>query len=210
MPFFLCHECFSWVEPTGERCSQCQLVLDVSAPDPPLRWFEEAIGDLHCQIGEVHVRRRMLPDRGMLYATANGLFFLPHQLAESAAPADPDAVETSLLWTVASLVWTPFAIVLPFVKAQLMQSAMIPVFEPHLLKQEDSHLLPVLLMQNPGVFFVPNRSIRLIRRQRTQWRIDRTAGPPLKLNPVDGKKSFQRKMAELVHSRAWHGMGCNE
>jgi hypothetical protein len=183
--------------------------MDVSTPDPPLRWFEEAIGDLQCQLGSVHVRRRLLPDRGMLYATANGLFFLPHQLAKSAAAADHDAVETSLLFAVASLVWTPFAIVLPFVKAQLMQSAMSPAFEPHLLNQEDSHLLPMLLMQNPGVFFVPNRSIRLIRRKRMQWRIDRVTGPPLRINPVDEKRIFQQKMTEFVSARAWHGMECS-
>lgn len=203
MSFLLCHECYSWVEPENERCPECDHSLDSAAPDPPLEFLAADIGTILFRIGEASVRRKMLPDRGMVYATTNGLYFLPHRLEHVTHLIEEDSPGSSLLWSLASLVWTPLILVAPFLKSRQVTPKQTPVLRPHYLTREESQQLPELLMQNPGVFFVPQKSIRLVIRKRSHWRIERLQGQTLKLTPIGNRQRFHDRMNELVASERW-------
>ena len=82
MSLILCHQCFSWVEPIGEQCPQCDFPLDARAPDPSPEELNAAIGSLVRPMGEIRIARAELPERGWLYETNHGLFFVPNRLEQ--------------------------------------------------------------------------------------------------------------------------------
>ena len=81
MALVLCQQCLFWVEPIAEQCPQCDYPIDLRAADPTIEELAAAIGPLIAALGPVRLSRATLPDRGQLYATGGGLFFVP-QLAE--------------------------------------------------------------------------------------------------------------------------------
>src|SRR5687767_2333358 len=111
----LCHECFDWAEPAHGHCPQCLSVVDAALPDPSPDELRRSLGDVLLRLGEVRLLRRRLPDRGLLYATTRGLYFVPHQVryVEETLP-EPEG--PGLWWALAAIVFTPVAILLPFVK----------------------------------------------------------------------------------------------
>jgi hypothetical protein len=202
MSLLLCCECFAWVEPVRDRCPDCQQSLDSSTPDPPLSRLERVIGELISPLGEVRIDRKLLPDQGLLYRTSNGLYFLPHRVERETQLVPTCDAETSLLWSLAALAWSPLALVAPFLKrkTQLVEKQ-VRVFRPHELECTQSDLLPTFLMQNPGVFFVPRESILAVERRRHCWRIVRVHGVALKITPLDGIPAFEEQMDDLVAMR---------
>lgn len=203
MSFLLCHECYSWVQPENERCPECDRHVDSATPDPPLEFLGAQIGSILCRVGEVAIRRKMLPDRGMVYATTNGLYFLPHRLEHVTRLVEEESPGSSLLWSLASFVWSPLIFVAPFLKSRHVKPTQMPVLRPQYLTRDESRLLPELLMQNPGVFFVPKKSIRIVIRKRGYWKIERLQGTPLKLKPVGNRQRFDDRMSEVVTSERW-------
>lgn len=203
MSFLLCHECLTWIEPYDGRCPECVSVVEASAPDPSRIALETAIGELLGRIGEVRIRRRMLPDRGTLYCTTNGLFFLPHSMENVELLVESRRVHPASLWRLAAAVWWPLMFVLPFVKTRQVETRMTRIVCPHILSADDGLQLPDLLMENPGVFFISRKSVRTIARRWNAWIIRRKQGAPLRLRPESNARVFHTRMADLVASEPW-------
>ncbi len=79
MTLLLCPECCQWREPVEGRCPVCVGSLDFAIPDPSLETIAEEIGVLQGLLGEAGVSRGDLPKRGRLWATTNGLLFVPSE-----------------------------------------------------------------------------------------------------------------------------------
>jgi hypothetical protein len=203
MSLLLCHHCYTWVEPYGEYCPVCHEYLDLAAPDPALPILQAAIGDIVCCLGEVRVRRKHLPGRGMLYATTNGLIFLPHRIEEVTRMAEEPSAGSSLLWTLATLAWGPLALVSSLTRVKRVRPKRVRVYRPWLLTEAQSELLPRLLMDDPGVFFLARGSIHIIKRRWKGWSIERRQAGRLWLRPESSPRHFQSRMAELTASEAW-------
>ncbi|HUG89311.1 MAG TPA: hypothetical protein VML55_00660 [Planctomycetaceae bacterium] len=209
MSLLLCHQCFAWVEPHGGRCPDCLETLDPAMPDPDLATLRVLIGEIVHPLGEVRVPRRLLPEYGTLYATRNGLYFLPHAAEDVAHLVEGESAGASLLWTVASIVWSPLVFVMPFVKAKELRESRTQVLRPQRLTAADSPRLAELLMENPGVFFVPRRSIRHVVRRRQRWIIDRAQARPLKLTVASDGRHFQERMSDLFAEGSWRSVSAS-
>lgn len=203
MSLLLCHHCFTWVEPYGEYCPVCHEFLDPTAPDPALPALRAAIGDVVCCLGEVRIRRKHLPGRGMLYATTNGMIFLPHRIEEVTQIAEEPSAGSSLLWTLATLVWGPLALVSSLTRVKRARTKRIQVYRPWLLTDAQSDLLPQLLMDDPGVFFLARGSIHVIKRRWKRWFIERREAGRLWLRPESNPRRFYTQMVDLIASEAW-------
>jgi hypothetical protein len=164
------------------------------------------IGDIVHPLGEVRVPRRLLPEYGTLYATRNGLYFLPHATEDVTHLVERRAPHASLWWTLASLLWSPLVFVVPFVKARELKESPVRVLRPQRLTPADSSRLPELMMENPGVFFVPRRSIRQVQRRRQRWIIDRTPARPLKLTVESDRGDFQERLSDLFADTSWQSV----
>lgn len=206
MSLLLCHQCYSWVEPSDARCPQCCEVVDSDSPDPTIDMLGAEIGSAVGRIGEVRIRRRLLPEFGTLYATTNGLFFLPHETVREVRLVETPETGSSLLWTLASLAFTPLVFVLPFVRSKRLRPTEVAVRQPVFVAPGERRRLPELLMENPGVFFVPKRSIYRIRRRRGTWRVERRQGPPLKFMPQEPRRQFQERIAKLAVDVGWRDL----
>ena len=206
MSFLLCHDCYAWVEPVGDRCPQCEQMIDPEASDPPLGVLTGVIGDLQHLIGEARVIRRNLPRTGLLYATTQGLLFVPHRTVYVSQTVEARTAGASLFWTLATAVWSPLLFVAPFVKSKRMEERSVAVDEPQYLEQDDSPRLPELLMQDPGTFYIPRRAIRAVRRWRHRWTIERVQAVPLKLWAEGDRPLFHREMRGLLESPVWRGL----
>jgi hypothetical protein len=203
MSLLLCPECYFWVEPYGDRCPYCWQILDAVAPDPSLGELSMTIGDVVGCLGEVSIRRQALPNRGMLYSTTNGIYFLPHKTEfVTQFVATPDN-EHSFLWGVASVIWAPLILVLPFIRAKKMSEQQVQISQPQFLSRMDSHRLPKLLMEDPGSFFVPRTAIRQIQRSWNRWTIERRLSSRLSFKPRSDRKRFHEKMSELIATEHW-------
>ena len=194
MSLILCHHCFSWVEPLGEQCPQCDFPLDARSPDPSPDELAIAIGRVVRRMGEVRITRAELPDRGSLYETSNGLFFVPHRLEQVKLVSD-EKPPRSLSAVLAGWLTAPQRL---FSRSQHPRRATrmeIAVDEARPLGPEDSSKLSALLMQNPGVFFVSRRSIHKIRWTLWGWTIARPNSLVLRLKPLVDRGRFHERMS---------------
>ena len=78
MTLLLCPECCQWREPAEGRCPVCAGALDAAIPDPSLDAIANELGELQGLLGVADLSRTALPKRGCLYATTNGLLFVPN------------------------------------------------------------------------------------------------------------------------------------
>ena len=203
MSLLLCPECYFWVEPYGDRCPDCWQNLDATAPDPSLDELSMTIGEVAGCLGEVSIRRQGLPNRGMLYVTTNGIYFLPHKTEfVTQLVATPDN-EHSFLWSVASFIWTPLILVLPFIRPKTMSEQQVQVSQPQFLSRMDSPRLPQLLKEDPGAFFVPRSAIRQSERRWNRWIIERRNSSRLIIKPHSDRKRFHDKMSKLIATEHW-------
>ena len=203
MSLLLCPECYSWVEPYGDRCPDCWQILDTAAPDPSLDELSITIGEVAGCLGEILIRRQALPNRGMLYATTNGIYFLPHKTEiVTQLVATPDNGH-SFLWGFASFIWSPLILVLPFIRPKRMSEQQVLVSHPQFLSKIDRHRLPQLLMEDPGAFFVPRTAICQIERRWNRWTIERRHSSRLTFKPQSDRKRFHDKMSELIATEPW-------
>ncbi len=203
MALLLCHECYCWVEPVEGRCPECAHGVDASIPDPAPSALEQTLGRIVARLGEVRVQRKNLPDRGTLFATTTGLLFLPHELDRVTRMVDAGPTPESLAWSLASLAWAPLQLLSLWPRKKQVKPIKVRVLRPVHLAAEESQRLPELLMQNPGVFFVPRKSIRTAVRRFRGWRIDRSHGGRLKLRPEINKVQFHRQFARLFAAENW-------
>ena len=206
MSFFLCHDCYAWVEPDGDQCPLCEHMIDPEASDPPLSTLAGAIGDLQHLIGESRVSRKNLPRDGLLYATTQGLMFVPHRTTWVMQMVEAQGPGASLFWTLASALWSPLMFVAPFLNRKRRQEQAVPVPEPQYLEPDDTHRLPEILMEDPGAFYVPRRAIRCVKRRRHRWTIERAHSAPLTLHAEGDRTLFHHQMTELLGSPLWRGL----
>ncbi|MBW3543955.1 MAG: hypothetical protein KY476_27210, partial [Planctomycetes bacterium] len=200
--FLLCHDCWCWVEPVDERCPHCRHTIDPVLPDPDLATLGALIGPLVTPIGEVRVRRRMLPEYGMLYETGGGLFFVPHRSEHLTQMVEASGAG-SLAWTLASVVWAPLMFLLPFVRSKELQESRIRVLRPQEIDSADGPGLPELLMENPGAFFIPRRSIRRLQRRGRRWIIGRAEATSVRLRAEGDRRTFHERMCGLLEADRW-------
>ncbi|MGH7202308.1 MAG: hypothetical protein ACREJB_17015, partial [Planctomycetaceae bacterium] len=206
MSYLLCHECYSWVEPHSDRCPDCLIVLDASSPDPSPDVLETVMGEVICRLGEVRFRRRILPDTGTLYATTRGLCFVPHEMAYETCEVAAEPAGSSLFWLLVGMTWSPLSIIRPLVQPKRRELQCVPVFHPTELAVGESRRLPELLMANPGVFFVPRRSIRAIAGGRFGWRIERIGGATFRFKPQETRRQFHARLSHLAEFPMWRNV----
>jgi hypothetical protein len=194
MSLILCHHCFSWVEPLGDQCPQCDFPLDARAPDPTPDELNAAIGHIVRCLGEVRIARSELPDRGSLYETTQGLFFVPHRLEQVKlvrGQTSPRPLRTIL----ASWLSTPWELLQGAPDRKATARMEIAVDEHRPLAPEESGKLAMLLMQNPGVFFLPRRSIHKVRWTLRGWIIARPNNLALRFKPITDRGRFHERMS---------------
>ena len=189
--------------PDDDRCPECLASIDYSSIDPPFHELQSVLGTIVCRIGEVKFRRKLLPDRGMLYATTKGLFFAPHRVDYVTKMVAHEPTGSSIVWSLAAIVWSPLMFVLPFFKNNQLRPVKLPVERPQFLSRAHSTDLPKLLMGNPGTFFVSRRQIRVVERKWNGWHIDRLHGTPLRFRPERNGGRFLDRMTELTASEVW-------
>lgn len=200
----LCRECYSWAEPREEACPVCRGTLDLNQPDPTPEDLRGVIGRVERCLGEVRTPRKLLPDRGLLYLTSGGLFFLPHDVARlSVSPAVWSASD-SLLWAVAGLVWSPLALAGALLKLKGSGPREVVVPIPRRVPSGDFETPASLLMDDPGSFFVPWRSVRLVRRTWRGWIVECRDRAPVRFRPKQ-PLTFAQGVREAAYGTSWEG-----
>lgn len=202
MALLLCHDCFTWIEPRNDRCPDCECAVESSTPDPSTFELQETIGGIVNALGQVVVARRRVPNRGILYQTTNGLVFIPHQ-TEKITQMDDGGGGMAMAWTIAALIWSPLMLVLPFVRPKQPKIKQVQVAFPQVVTSDQSHRLAGMLMANPGVFFIPRRAVRALRRRRSAWLIERMHAVAVRIRPEQGSRLFHHRMRELSLSEPW-------
>jgi hypothetical protein len=193
MSLMLCHHCFAWVEPLGEQCPQCDYPLDARAPDPTPDELNTAIGRIVSRIGEIRIARIDLPGQGSLYETTRGLFFVPHRL-EQVKLVRGESAPRPFRTALAAWLSAPFELLRGEFSHHSSTRMEVAVDEPRPLGPEDSGKLASLLMQNPGVFFLPRRSIHKVRWTMRGWIISRPNSLTLRFKPTVERGRFHERM----------------
>lgn len=189
MTFLLCPECCQWREPAEGRCPVCASVLDLAVPDPSLDSLADEIGELRERIGEAELLRTVLPKRGCLFATANGLFFVPSESRVIVFAESPHAAaEQSGFGRLVSRMWSRL-----MARGRAERFACeqrINEFAPR-----DRTALAELLRSDPGVWFLARGMIANWQRQRGQWNFTRQDGlswpERIAMRERDGDRALQ-------------------
>lgn len=165
MTFLLCPECCQWREPIEGRCPVCAGSLDLAIPDLSLESIAEEIGDLQGLLGEADVSRADFPKRGQLYATTNGLLFVPRELRVIDFERAPRA--RAVMPTKGFVRW----IVRWWSRLSGRELASRFACERRVNESipSDRIGLAELLRSDPGVLFWSRGAIARWRRQQGQW-----------------------------------------
>jgi hypothetical protein len=201
----LCRECYSWAEPREDACPVCRGTLDLNQPDPTPEDLRDVIGRVERCLGEVTTPRKLLPDRGLLYLTSGGLFFLPHDVTRVPVLPAGWSASDSLMWALAALVWSPLAIagaLLRF-KAAGLREIVIPI--PRRLPSGDYELPASFLMDDPGSFFIPRRSVRLVRRTWRGWLVECRDRAPIRFRAKE-PTAFAAGITNATYESSWAGI----
>lgn len=168
MTFLLCPECCQWREPADGRCPVCAGALDLAIPDPSLDSIADEIGELQERIGEAELVRTVLPRRGCLFATSNGLFFVP---SESTVIVFDEvwrgAANRGRFGQLLSRLWSKLT-------ARDRAARLACERRTGELVTRDPIGLAELLRSDPGVWFLARGLIASWQRQSGQWNF---AGP---------------------------------
>ncbi|HID21108.1 MAG TPA: hypothetical protein EYP14_01725 [Planctomycetaceae bacterium] len=206
MALLLCHECLSWIESSDGWCPECLARVRPDEPDPPLDDLRRRIGDLVTLIGEVRLRRKGLPDRGMLYATDCGLFFVPHGPEPAGDWSGEPAPSASVLFTIAGTVWPMLAPFVSLITLRHVHQQAQSKLEPMILSRIHAPPLPRLLMDDPGVLFLAANSVQLVERRFRHWVFYRQRGSPVRLKPLWPKRWFRQRMREALSLPCWNNV----
>ena len=185
----LCPECCQWREPAEGRCSTCGGSLDLAIPDPSLESIADEIGELSEWIGKGDLLRTVLPKRGNLYSTTNGLLFVPDESRVILfADARQAAAAQRGLGRLMTRVWsrlTRRGEIERFVCEQRASG----------LSVSDRLALAGLLCGDPGVWFLTRAMIASWQRPRGQWefvRADARSWPErISMLDRDGDRALQ-------------------
>jgi len=200
--YFLCSHCLNWVRPHGGHCPECSAGIDIDEPDPPLDQLRDVIGDVTARLGAVRIPRKSLPGNGMLYATTRGLFFVPHRV-EHVTRYEERASSPPLFWRILALFSWPLHLTLLLFRGREVREVIVAEQRPHVVREHESDLLPEMLMDNPGAFFLPLNSIRMIERRRDRWLIDRLYGGRITVLSESDHKQFDQEMCSHLESPHW-------
>jgi len=193
MTLLLCLECCQWREPVEGRCPVCAGTLDIAVPDPTVETLADEIGDGQGLLGDADVSRRELPKRGRLWATTNGLLFVPNEsrvivfederratFSNSRSPGSGDLIDSKQMpnqsthrgavggqrpnWLREFVNRVWTRLVRHVPVARFASERRANVFAEH-----DRQTLAELLRSDPGVLFWSRGAISTWRRQRGQW-----------------------------------------
>lgn len=206
MPFVLCHECLTWIEPKRNRCPDCPATIDLSEPDPDPVQLRRRLGDLVCRLGEIRVQRTGVPTRGTLSATTNGLFFLPQRIEPAFSEIDVPTGAASVFSSLGTLLWSPLGLLDPRSRWETDHSPLLSHPEP--LELHDSDRLPELLMENPGAFFVACHVIRWCECRRQRGLIQRRQMTTLRFQLLSDSHEFRERFSRVPHTPGWQHIGC--
>lgn len=154
------------------------------------------------RLGMVRIPRRHLPGQGLLYATTRGLFFVPHRL-EQVTRYEERQVGPPLFWRLAGLLWMPLHLVLLVFQSREVRQIQVAEPRPQILAPGEGSILPELLMENPGAFFLPLNSIRQIERRKDRWIIDRIYGGRVVIQADADRNMFDNQMASHLETPNW-------
>lgn len=167
MTLLLCPECCQWREPAEGHCPVCAAVLDLAVPDLSLETLAAEVGDYGQWLGNAELSRSVLPKRGRLQATTNGLLFVPNEsrvivfAEQSSSPGEHDG-DKKRFFRWASRGWSRLS-------GRERASQFACEQRPCELPARDRLALAELLRSDPGVWFVARLSIAGWRRQRGEW-----------------------------------------
>lgn len=199
MSIRLCHECCQWVWTRDGRCPDCQDALaETIEPSESDARFRTVIGEVRGRMGHVRIARRKLATDGVLYETANGLFFLPYRSVTRRRLVEKS--EFSPMWTVAAVLWSPLMFLAPFLRRRELREEDVVENEPIRLGKDDLQLLPEFLGRVPGAIFLSVRNIRAIIQKRNRWIVERSIGSAVTIHPIaDGP--FAQEMQQFHDTR---------
>lgn len=189
MMLLLCPECCQWREPSEGRCSMCGGTLDLAVPDRSLESIADEIGEQSGWIGKGDLLRTVLPKRGSLYSTTNGLLFVPEESRVILfADAQQDATARRGLGRLVTQFWS-----------RLIRRGGIERFACEQrasgLSATDRLGLAGLLSSDPGVWFLARGMIANWQRHRGQWefvRADARSWPErISMLDRDGDRALQ-------------------
>ena len=203
MSILLCHRCYCWVEPQDGFCPDCSAAVDINEADPPLSQLREILGAVTQPLGEVTVRRRRPPRPGVLYATTNGLYFLPHLVVDRPATGFVMPAEHVFMSSMAAALRAPLSLCTVFSERNVGESHAAGAYRPQRLALEQQDAVPRSLMNDPGAFFVPSTMIQNISRRFGAWIIHRSHSTKLKFLPTSPREAFDDNMANLTATPPW-------
>ena len=206
--YVLCSECYTWSRSRSGYCEECSSFLNMVQPDPTPEQLRQTLGDVIGRLGMVRLRRSGLPSQGLLYATTRGLFFAPHR-TEHVSRYEEYRAEPSWWMHLMGLFWSPLHLAIWLFSAtcdKQVREIQVPVSRPQLLTADDSEVLPELLMNNPGAFFVPLNGVRGIEKRRGNWIVDRGDGKRLILEPICDLIDFGARFEDYLASPEWRGL----
>ncbi len=191
----LCHDCFHWIIPCQNWCTECGSRFDISESDPEEGFINSVIGDIEKEVGSVLIDRSKYPRRGLFYTTTNGILFNPiSQYAEK----PPFLIKKQ------SQKINRFSLNF-FNDSHSYQSSSESEFSS--VAEESvttssfgsfSGKSPAeYLLSHPGVFFVSYEAIHSIEKHFYRWKINRTYGKTLIVKPVIGRSQFHFDMQEI-------------
>ncbi len=169
MTLLLCPECCQWREPVEGRCSVCAGSLDLAIPDPSLETIAEEIGDLQGLLGEADVSRSDMPKRGRLWATTNGLLFVPCESRVIVFANDDrarSAIRSGGLGRWIGRWWSRLSGREPAARFACERRASE-------LAASDRLALAELLRSDPGILFWSRGAIATWRRHQGRWELIR-------------------------------------
>ena len=190
----------------GVGARECDHTLDSSVADPPTDALDRLIGPAMRPIGCVRLQRSLLPDRGTLYETANGLYFVPHTMTRRVELVERTEAGRSLLWMLASMAFAPLILVMPFLRFKRLTTTEVAVLIPSELSEDQQQQLGRMLIDNPGAFFIPRKAIRRFARRWRRWEIQRQFGTPLRLRAETDPDEFDTQLEGLLNRDPWKAL----
>lgn len=204
MSIRLCQECCQWFWSYDERCPQCQDAWsDLRDLETLAKRLRPKVGAIHGRIGHVRIRQKRLPQEGLLYQTEFGLFFLPHRNVTVTRLVEEG--NSSPLWSIASMLWSPLMFVVPFIKAKKLMEKDVQENHPLRLQGESLQRLPDLLGRMPGSIYIASREVLSVKVKGKRWRFTRQSGSTLTFEPIS-IDAFGQRMDELMETDQWRNV----
>lgn len=187
-----CHDCFHWMIPLENQCTECGSHFDVSEPDPDIEFINFVTGEHQREIGFVAIDRSRFPSQGKLSMTENGFLFNPLDSYDHKPPF---------------LIKKQTRKSLRFALSFFSESSASD-YDISAGKQNSLYSLPAetsiprlspgeSLLSHPGTFFISFEAVTSIQKMFYRWKLDRTYGRSLLIKPVSDRSRFYFDMQEI-------------